>query len=150
MKRIQLRTKDANKLLENYHLSLQKKDQIELLEDKFKVIIINKIPAFFYYQELIVPTLKYLQQYHLLKKITIDAGAIKFIISGADVMRPGIVDLEPEIEPKELVVIIDKDNQKPLAVGIALYSGIIIKSMLQGKVIKNIHYVGDTIWRFTL
>ena len=48
MKRTQLRSKDLNKKLEAYNLEISKKDQVELVEDKYKIILINKKPAFFY------------------------------------------------------------------------------------------------------
>ena len=74
-------------------------------------------------------------------------GAVKFIVNGADIMRPGIVEIEAGILKDELVSIIDKNNQKTLAVGIALFSSAEMKGMSLGKVIKNIHYVGDELWK---
>jgi len=82
-----------------------------------------------------------------LKKITVDMGAIKFVINGADIMRPGITEIEEGIAKDELVVIIDERNKKPLVVGIALYDSAEMKKITSGKVVKNIHYVGDEIWK---
>ena len=73
-------------------------------------------------------------------------GAIKFLIGGADVMRPGIVEIDYGIAKDEPVVIVDINNQKPIAVGIALISGAEMKVTKNGRVIRNIHYVGDKIW----
>lgn len=150
MKRTPLRSKDANKELERYNITISKKDPVELIEDKFKIILINKKPSFFYFDNQVVPTLKFLQENNLLKKITIDMGAVKFIVNGADVMRPGIVEIETGILKDELVSIIDKNNKKTLAIGIALFSSEEMKSMSSGKVIKNIHYVGDELWRMEI
>ena len=74
-------------------------------------------------------------------------GAVKFVVNGADVMRPGIVEIEEGIAKDEFVAVIDKNNKKPLAVGIALFSSEEMKGMNSGKVIKNIHYVGDELWK---
>jgi len=148
MKRIQLKSKDANEELEQYNLTLSKKDHVELLEDKYKFILINKKPAFFYHDDRAVPTLKFLQENNLLKKTTIDMGAVKFIINGADIMRPGIKEIEDGIKKDDVIVIIDEKNKKPLAVGIALFGTEEMKAMSSGKVIKNIHYVGDEVWKF--
>ena len=147
MKRTPLRSKEINKELEQYNITLSKKDQVELIEDQYKVILINKKPSFFYFDKQLVPTLKFLQENNILKKITIDMGAVKFIVNGADIMRPGIVEIEAGILKDELVSIIDKNNQKTLAVGIALFSSAEMKGMSLGKVIKNIHYVGDELWK---
>src|SRR3989344_4026684 len=153
MKRTQLRSKDVNKLLKKY--------KVELIEDEFKIILINKLPSFFYYNHQLyghynnqlVPTLKYLQNNSLLnnsllKKVIVDMGAVKFIIGGADVMRPGIVELEEGINKDDLIVVVDQNNKKPLAVGIALLNSDDMRTATSGKVIKNIHYVGDQIWKF--
>ena len=147
MKRIQLRSKDISKEIEQYDIVISKKDQAELVEDKYKIILINKKPAFFYYEGKPVPTLKFLQENNVLKKITVDMGAVKFVVNGADVMRPGIVEIEAGIAKDEFVTVIDKNNHKPLAVGIALYSSAEMQAMKSGKAIKNIHYVGDELWR---
>ena len=158
MKKTRLRSKDANKELAQYKIALSKKDQVELVEDdstknrdnndkkdqksinknnktdiKNKLILINQLPSFFYYNDKPVPTLKYLQANLILKKITVDMGAIKFVINGADIMRPGIKEIEEGIEKEELVVIIDENNQKPLAVGISLLSSTEMQKTTSGK-----------------
>jgi len=151
MKRKQLKSKDFNKQLENYRLNLSKKDRVELIEtEKLKLILINKEPSFFYYQGKEVPTLKFLQNHDILRKITVDMGAVKFVVNGADVMRPGIVEIEEGIAKDEFLVVIDENNKKPLSVGAALFDSEEMIKMSSGKVVKNIHYVGDEIWRFEL
>ncbi len=147
MKRTSLRSKDVVELIAPYGVSVSKKDMVELLEDKHKIILINKDPAFVYYEEKLVPALKYLQTHEILKKIAIDVGAIKFVVNGADVMRPGIIFIDPEIKKDEVIVVIDGIHKKALAVGIALFSGSEMQAMNTGKVIKNVHWVGDEIWQ---
>ena len=146
MKRKQLKSKEVNIELGEFGISFSKKDQVELLEDENnKLLAVNKKILFFYYNNKLVPTLKLLQEKPtLLKQITVDMGAIKFVINGADIMRPGIVDIEENVNKDDFVVIVDERNKKPLAVGIALFNG---EEMKTGKVIKNIHYIGDEIWR---
>ena len=147
MKRAQLKSKEASKELEQYNISISKKDLVELIEDKHKIILINKKPTFFYYKDKAVPALKYLLEHEILKKITVDMGAVKFVANGADVMRPGIVEIEEGIAAGDFVAVIDKNNKKPLAVGIALFNSEEMKAMKSGKVIKNIHHVGDELWK---
>lgn len=147
MKRRPLKSKEVNKLLESYKIKLNKKDLVELIENEFKIILINKEPQFFYYKDKLIPTLQYLQNNPILKKITVDKGAIKFIINGADIMRPGITKIEEEIKENEYVLIIDENHQKPLAVGISLLNSKDLQNQSTGKVIKNIHFIGDKIWK---
>ena len=51
-------------------------------------------------------------------------GAVKFMSSGADVMRPGITELDHEIKKDEIVVVVDQTHKKPLCVSKALFSGV--------------------------
>jgi PUA-domain protein len=141
MKKVRVKSKDVNKEL---NLNLSKKDAVEVWDNQF--IIINNVPSFFKYENNYVPTIKYLQHHQILKKITVDMGAIKFVSNGADIMRPGIVKIDPEIKQNEPIAIIDEKNNVTLAVGIALYNSEEMKQMDNGKVIKNIHYINDEIW----
>ena len=78
------------------------------------------------------------------KVVIVDSGAVRFIVNGADVMNPGIVSADPEIEVGDLVIVAEERHRKPLAVGMALISG---KEMHgEGKAIKSLHHVGDQIW----
>ena len=43
------------------------------------------------------------------------------------------------------VVIVDEKNKKPLSVGKMLFTGEEVSLMKTGKVIKNIHWIGDDL-----
>ena len=77
--------------------------------------------------------------------VVVDAGATRFVVNGADVMRPGIAQADPGIEAGDLVIVVEELHKKALAIGRALVSG---DDMLgeSGKAVKSIHYVGDTLW----
>ena len=158
MRRTQLRTKELNQQISQYDLEFSKKDQVELVEtENNKLILINKQPSFFYYipssttNQILVPTLKLLQTHpNILKTITIDMNAIKFIINGADIMRPGIVEIQDRIQKDEPILIIDQTHKKPLAIGISLLNTEELRTTTSGKVIKNIHHVGDELWNFKI
>ncbi len=151
MKRTQLRSKEVRQQLQRYNFPLGKKDQVELVEeDDCRLIFINRQPAFFYHQDLLAPTLKCLQGKELLPKILVDPGAVKFIVGGADVMRPGIRELSGAFGKGDFVVIVDAQTQNPLAVGIALFPAEEMRAMTSGKTVQNIHHLGDKIWRMKL
>ena len=151
MKRTPLRSKEVNQQLVQYKIELNKKDPVELAEtENEKIILVNKQPSFFYHNNLLIPTLKYLQQHNVLKKVAIDLGAIRFIINGADVMRPGIKEIDLTIAKDEPILIIDDTHKKPIAVGIALVSGSEMQALTTGKVIKTIHYVGDHLLKWSV
>lgn len=146
MTKKQVRLKDVEDELGKYRITLSKKDHVELENDK--ILSLNHQPCFFYYEGKLVPTLHYLLQHPaVFNKITVDMGAVKFVVSGADIMRPGIVSIESKIVAGDFVVVVDVNNKKTLAVGIALFSSAEMQEMKIGKVVKNIHWVGDAVWR---
>ena len=134
-------------LKEFYNLDnfLNKKDKIELVEDEHQFVLVNGVVHFFYYNKKPIPTLKLIIKNNFLPKIIIDMPAVKFIANGADVMRPGIKEFD-NFKKNQIIIIVDETHQKPLAIGEALVSSEEMKSLDSGKVIKNLHHVGDKIW----
>ena len=126
----------------NQERFFDKKDKL-IKEDEF-IRKDNEI-KFFYLDNTIIPHLKTLLQDNFLPKVIIDMPAVKFITGGADVMRPGIKETD-EFQKDAIIVIVDETHQKPLAIGKALYSSEELQSLEKGKVIKNLHFVGDEIW----
>lgn len=77
--------------------------------------------------------------------VTVDMGAVRFVVNGADVMAPGIVEADPALQPGDWCWIRDEKNKQPLAVGQALVPG---AAMVRGKgkAVKSIHHLGDKLW----
>ena len=149
----QLSKKDAKELNEKikqlYNIDdfFSKKDNLEEIKDEFTIIKKDSLPVFFYKDEILIPTLKLLQTNLILPTATIDMPAIKFITNGADIMKPGIKEFD-EFPKDAFIAIVVENNKKPLAIGKALISSEEMKSTSEGKVILNIHYVGDSLWNF--
>ncbi len=142
--------REINRKLEefNYSIDIKSRVAVEELESNGKTILfVDGEPFFFSLGSRWVPTLKLLAKKLILKNVAIDMGAVKFVVSGADIMRPGIVELDENISAGDIVVITDINYKKPLAVGIALFSSGEIRKMERGKVITNLHYVGDKLWK---
>ncbi|MBW2968776.1 DUF1947 domain-containing protein [Candidatus Woesearchaeota archaeon] len=139
-----------NKLKELYNLEefFSKKDKIEIEEEEHKIIKKQGKIYFFYHESKIIPVLKILADTNFLKKITVDMGAVKFVISGADIMRPGIVKIDERIKQNEIICIIDEKHSKPIAIGIALFNSSEMKKQEKGKSVQNLHYVGDELWNY--
>lgn len=143
--------KEINEQTKKYGFEIDKKEKAMLVEPEegLQIVLVEKKPLFFYHENKIVPTLKLLLEKNFLKKVVVDMNAVKFVASGADVMRPGIKSMDDFLKD-EIVVIVDEKNKKLLSVGIALFSSSEISKMDKGKVIKALHYVGDKIWVFSL
>ncbi len=147
--RKQIRKKEIKELnaeiMENFGVSefLDKKAKVEV-EDE--LVFVNDELVFFRHEGKLVPCLKLILKRDFLKKVVVDMPAVKFMVSGADVMRPGIKAIDEGVNSGDVVVIVDEQHSKPLAIGVALFSGSELMAMHKGKVIKNIHHVGDKVW----
>lgn len=96
--------------------------------------------------ENVIPVLVNTVSLRGLPHIVVDMGAVPHVASGADVMAPGIRRVEGEFPASSLLVIVDEKYGKPLAVGRALVDSPTMGATRKGKVVKNLHYVGDQIW----
>jgi PUA domain protein len=138
--------KDLNAIIKDkYNLDdfISKKASAELIDN---IIIIDKEPSFFYYEEQLIPTLKLILKNNFLKKAVVDMPAVPFVVKGADIMRPGIKEMD-NFNKGNIIAIVDENNKKPLSICIAEFSSDEIKNMDKGKVLKNIHHIGDDVWK---
>ena len=102
-------------------------------------------------QGRLLPSLKYDVVLDTLPKIVVDMGAVPHVANGAHIMRPGIRQIEGQFDKDDLVAICDEKYRKIIALGIAEEDAESMRSMTKGRVIANIHYVGDPLWKsFTL
>lgn len=115
--------------------------------DDSTIYILDGRPLLFEVDDEVYPTLFFDEAIDALPRIVVDQGAIPYICNGADIMAPGIVRIEGSFDEGGLVVVCDERYGKNIALGVALRDSETIKSMGRGKAVKNIHYVGDRVWR---
>jgi len=145
--------KEIKKELGNYENIIPKKAQVELvkIEDYPDILLIEGEPLLMQVNNKIIPTLHAMVNEEITEKYaTVDMGAINFVIKGADIMSPGIVDADESITPGETIVIIEEKHHKPLAIGTSLITGKEMVENNKGKAIENLHYVGDSIWELNI
>lgn len=115
------------------------------------VFFVDRKPWIVRVQGRLLPSLKYDLVLVTLPKIVVDMGAVPHIANGAQIMRPGIRQIEGRFNKDDLVAILDEKYRKIIALGIAEHDSETMGSMTKGLVITNIHYVGDPLWKsFTL
>ena len=154
-KRYFLKDKEARKFLENASKKLTALEKcftsaqkVEVVKSDFSMIyLINGKPALFKSGENVYPTLLFKELFTFLPKVVVDMGAIPHVCNGADVMAPGILRFEGEFLKGEVVLVVDEKYGKPIAVGEILYTSEEAVRVKHGVVVKNVHYVGDKIWK---
>ncbi len=148
MKRYHLRKKKVKEIKSKLALPVWIEGTYELLEDEIQIVLVNGVPAYFFYEGLYFPTVRLLLEKPVEKRyVTVDMGAVKYVLNGANVFAAGIVDADESIKENDPVYVRDEKYKKTLAVGIALMDGETMVREKKGAAVKNIHHYGDKIWR---
>ena len=135
-----------------------KKEKAKVLkcQDRIEVLVVNETPLFFKQRDSCwYPTLKLLHQYpFMLPRQQVDYGAIKFVISGANIMCPGLTspgaDLDLNIENGIAVAIYAEGKQHALAIGLMKMSSHDIQKVNKGVGIETVHYLNDGLWHLEI
>ena len=118
--------------------------------EEYTVVLVDDSIDFMMLNNTVVFTIQGLMKHQPKAKcVVIDMGAVGFIIKGADVMAPGVVDADPAILQEDFVWICDEKHRKPLATGAALMTGEEMKTKKPGKAVKTLQYIGDRFWMLT-
>ncbi len=126
---------------------LGSKPNVEVKEtETTEIFIFDGKPLLARSEGELFPTLAFKEVFPLISTIVVDMGAVPYVCNGADVMAPGVVNIKGEFEENDFLLIIDERHSKPLAIGVALFDSKAMKNVKHGKILKNVHHVGDKIW----
>ena len=116
----------------------------------YYIFDVNQKISFFSYKDKYLPSLMFIRGHPELdiSTVQVDAGAVKFVINGADIFTQGIVSCSREFSENTLVIILNPQNAA-LSIGYSLMSSSDLLTK-QGKGIVNLHYLGDKIWEESL
>jgi len=147
-----LKDRDSKPLIEELrhlpnqdHLTHKARVEIETVKDSEIVFVDGNAIAFRRKGEL-APVLTNISALDGMPRITVDMGAVPHVVGGADIMAPGIRKIGGEFAEKQFLVVVDEKHGKYLAVGRALMGSGPMAATTKGKVVENVHYVGDLIW----
>ncbi|MFQ5762096.1 MAG: PUA domain-containing protein [Candidatus Bathyarchaeia archaeon] len=159
MRRHQLRRRELEALLNSLQPAIRRILSTELTDEsalevlstrETTVYLLRGVPAIASTTEgESFPTLKWTGAIEALPRVVVDMGAVPKICNGANIMAPGVVRVEGEFAEKAHIAIVDVRNLKPIAVGLSLMTSMELASTRQGKVVKNLHHVGDALWRLS-
>jgi PUA domain protein len=135
---------------------IPKKSQVVVIkcEEKIQLYSIDNEVLLFQHFDDLVPALKTVHKYpENFPRVQVDRGAIKFVLSGANIMCPGLTSkgasLPTSLEKDTIVTIYAEGKENALAVGKLLMSTDDIKNINKGIGIELLHYLGDGLWNFT-
>lgn len=118
-----------------------------------QVFVIAGTPLFFAERDgPWYPTLRLLHQYpDMMPKLRADKGAIKFVLSGAHIMCPGLTSpgasMEAEAEAEAPVAIYAEGKEHAMAVGLTKLSTAEMRAINKGVGVENVHYLNDGLWK---
>ncbi|MGQ9460425.1 MAG: DUF1947 domain-containing protein [Candidatus Bathyarchaeaceae archaeon] len=151
-----LKEKEARKLFLDFSQRLKvnaerlfgSKPRVEVNETEVaELFIIGGKPLLARSDGAIFPTLAFEEVFPFLPRIVVDMGAVPYACDGADVMAPGVVSIEGDFKENDFLLVVDERHGKPLMIGVALFNSQAMKNLKQGKIVKNVHHVGDKIWK---
>jgi len=154
--RSRLRRKEVDELADHLQTTLGlsavfgPEEPLEVAEgpDRRYLLLKNEIVGF-YEGERPFLTPKGLLKWPATKRfVTVDMGAVRFVINGADVMGPGITDADPGIQADDLVWVREERHGKPLGVGVSLTDAATLKAKTKGKQVRALYHVGDRTWTY--
>lgn len=120
------------------------------MANDFPIVIIDSKVLLFQVNGVYFPTVRGVLELGLRKNVVkVDAGAVRFVVNGADIMCPGITSADPNIKPDDPVIIVEETHDKPLAIGISLMMGDEMAAN-SGKAVKSVHHVGDKLWNLDI
>ncbi|XP_040428338.1 malignant T-cell-amplified sequence 1 isoform X1 [Cygnus olor] len=132
---------------------MPKKDPVKIVRchEHIEILTVNGELLFFRQREgIFYPTLRLLHKYpFILPHQQVDKGAIKFVLSGANIMCPGLTSPGAKLYPAAVdtvVAIMAEGKQHALCVGVMKMSAEDIEKVNKGIGIENIHYLNDGLW----
>lgn len=150
--RIILKDRDAKPLIEDLrrlpnqqNLTHKARVEIETVKDS-EIVFVDGVPIAFKRKGELVPVLTNRTALDGMPQVVVDMGAVPHVVGGADIMAPGIRSISDSVLVNHFLVVVDEKHGKHLAVGKALLDASPMKATKHGKVVSNLHYVGDPIW----
>ncbi|QSZ29083.1 hypothetical protein DSL72_003593 [Monilinia vaccinii-corymbosi] len=156
-----------------------KKEQLDAMKipDRVTLYLIGTTPLFFQHMtDALLPHLKLVHRFPTcFPSIRIDRGAIRFVLSGATLMAPGLTSTGGrlpngnaeevgvygetgegegwyggrELQSGEPVVVCAEGKEEACAVGLLCMGTKDVKEKGKGPVVEDAHYLGDGLWRLS-
>ncbi|GAB4823597.1 hypothetical protein N2152v2_010643 [Parachlorella kessleri] len=156
--------KNSAKIVEQYpwlqetgviDVLLPKKHDLTLIKlpEHVQLLVLGSTPLFFSTRDGgWFPTLRMLHQYpQMMPRLRADKGAIKFVLSGANIMCPGLTSpgatMHDELDANTPVAIYGEGTEHAMAVGFTKMSTEEMRQVNKGIGVDNLHHLNDGLWK---
>ncbi len=155
---------------------LPKKGQLESMKlpDRATLYVADGQPVFFELDkaEHLLPHLRLVHRFpEAFPSVRIDRGAIRFVLSGATLMAPGLTSAggrlptpreaategrdeegrwSRELQKGEPVIIMAEGKEEACAVGVLVAGTKDVKDKGKGPVVEDAHFLGDGLWKLNV
>lgn len=131
----------------------------QLRPDRVSLYTLDEKPLF--WQHMDDPLIPHLAVVHAFpqsfSRIGIDRGAIRFVLSGATLMAPGLTstggklpDADAELKEGDVVVVQAEGKEEACMIGQLKMGTEEIKEKKKGVAIDAGHYLGDGLWKLAI
>jgi PUA domain protein len=127
--------------------------------ERVTLYLISSEPLFYQHMtDVLLPHLKLVHRFPTcFPTVQIDRGAIRFVLSGATLMAPGLTSTggrlptgeanDKDLEKGEPVVIMAEGKEEACAVGLLSMGTKECREVGKGPVVEEGHYLGDGLWK---
>lgn len=112
----------------------------------------SKVVFFQSFDDALIPALRIVHLYQdAFPTVRVDRGAIKFVLSGANIMAPGMTSaggmLPEHLETGQVVVVLAEGKEHAVAVGVTKMTAEEMRTKNKGHGVDTAHYLGDWLWK---
>ena len=127
--------------------------------DRVSLYILDNKPLFWQHMDdPIIPHLKVVHAYpQCFNRVGIDRGAIRFVLSGAALMAPGLTsaggklpEAEAQLKAGDIVAVEAEGKEEICLIGQLTQDTEAIKQSKKGAVLDLAHSLGDSLWTLSL
>ena len=127
--------------------------------DRVSLYALDNVPLFWQHMDdPLIPHLKVVHKFpDCFSQISIDRGAIRFVLSGASLMAPGLTsagghlpDKDAQLKEGEISVVMAEGKEEACLVGQLKMGTEDIKEKKKGLAMEGGHYLGDGLWNLTI
>ncbi|KAI9793329.1 MAG: translation machinery-associated protein 20 [Piccolia ochrophora] len=143
---------------------MPKKSQLDLLKlpDRVSLYALNASPLFFQHMDdPLLPSLRLVHRFPTcFQRIRIDRGAIRFVLSGAALMIPGLTSAggrlpdpaagDEELKEGDVVVVEAEGKEEACLVGVLNMGTAEMKEVKKGVAMDGGHFLGDGLWKLQI